>query len=389
MTDHDRPNAGPLSGRAFPVIDLHTHPTLKGFQFGFKFWKKHHPPGFMFPLCMRTDIDALIDGNVQCALATVYVLERGLLEDAWPLRYLQHTHPPTWRALNEEPDDMCREQLNHLETVVKETRRRRGDVVEIGRSYDDMHRIAGEGKVCLLHAIEGAHVLNGNLENLEDFHRRGVCHMIIPHFYPNEATYTVDAIPDNEPLKRLGLLRRHYHLDKGLKPFGRELLDRMLTMGMIPDLTHGTPPMRQESIEIAKNHPSKRPVIMSHVGVHHYAPYPMNPTDEDIKGIADTGGVVGIIMMNYWLKKPEEKMGKDIVLKTINHLIDVGGEDVVAFGSDFDGFTGPPKDIKSPRDFNGLREFLLHHFPEAQVDKFLRGNADRVLREGWVAPAEN
>jgi microsomal dipeptidase-like Zn-dependent dipeptidase len=56
---------------------------------------------------------------------------------------------------------------------------------------------------------------------------------------------------------------------------------------------------------------------------------------------------------------------------------------VVAFGSDFDGFTGPPKDWKSPRDYAFIRELLLKHYSEEQAQKFLNGNADRVLKMGW------
>jgi membrane dipeptidase len=122
---------------------------------------------------------------------------------------------------------------------------------------------------------------------------------------------------------------------------------------------------------------------MSHVGVHEFAPYAMNPTKEDIRAIADTGGVVGIIAMTYWLSKPEVHQGAEIILKTIDHLIQHGGEDVVAFGSDFDGFTGPPKDWKSPRDYAFIRELLLKHYSEEQAQKFLNGNADRVLKMGW------
>jgi membrane dipeptidase len=246
-----------------------------------------------------------------------------------------------------------------------------------------MQRIMSEGKIAVVQSIEGAHVLRGKIENLHDFFNRGVAHMIVPHFYPNEATFTVDAIPENMPLRKLGLLNRKYDLEKGLTEFGREVVDQMLEMGMIVDMTHGTPMMRQHCYDIARGHAKKRPLIMSHVGVYRYAPYAMNPNEKDIRAIADTGGVVGIIAMDYWLKKPEVHSCKEILIDTINHLVQHGGEDVVAFGSDFDGFTGPPAEWKSPRDYNFVRELLLKHYNEKQTDKFLNGNADRVLRDGW------
>lgn len=374
---------GPLADLDFGVLDLHAHPMLKTYTFGHKFWKAHNPPGFMFPLCMRTDLDALLAGGCQGFLSACYVVERGIEDDAKPLRFLKKFLPKLDRALTEEPDDMCREQMNHFRQVIEETRRRRGDVIEIANGFGHMQEIMAEGRIAVVQSIEGAHVLKGSLETLEEFYERGVAHMIVPHFYPNEATFTVDAIPHNMPLRKLGLLTREYHLDRGLTDWGHQLINRMFDLGMIVDVTHGTPPMRQQVYELARAHQKKRPVIMSHVGVHEFAPYPMNPTADDIRQIAETGGTVGIIMMTYWLEEPEPKYGEEIILKTINHLMKHGGEDVVAIGSDFDGFTGPPKDFKSPRDFVRLRELLRRHYTDDQVRKFLRGNAERVLREGW------
>jgi membrane dipeptidase len=374
---------GPLAGRELPVFDLHTHPSLKTCMFGHKFWKKHNPPGFMFPPCMRTDIDALIDGGVKTILASVYVVEKTILQDARPLNFLRHLLPRVDRILAEEPDDMAREFINSFKEQVDETVKRKGDVVEIGYSYSDYQRITAAGKVCILHSMEGAHHLNGKLENLEDFFKRGVCHMILPHFYPNEACGCVDPIPDNLFLRKLGMMNYKRDPDTGLTDFGCELADRMWDLGMIVDVTHATPRCRKEVYARALAHEKKRPVIMSHVGVYALAPLAMNPTEEDIRAIAETGGVVGIIFMDYWLKQPPEHVCADIILQTIDHLIAHGGEDCVAFGSDFDGFTSVPKDFKSPRDYNRLRELLKKRYTPTQVEKFLSGNADRVLREGW------
>lgn len=374
---------GPLADQPFPVIDLHTHPSLKTWLFGRKFWTAHKPPGGMFPVTMRTDLDALIAGGVGTVLSAIYVVEREIEQDAWPLHYLQHLHPPLFEILNTAPDDVARTQLNHFKKHIDETRRRRGDLVEIAYSYSEMKRIMGEGKLCVINALEGAHHLNGDLANLDDMFDRGVAHMIIPHFYPNAAGGCVDPIPDNLPPRKLRMMNWKRDPDSGLTEFGCELVDRMFDLGIVVDVTHGTPRFRREVYARAKAHPKKRPVIMSHVGVHEFAPYPMNPTPEDIRAIAETGGVIGIIFMTYFLQKPEIRDGEAIVLKTIEHIIEHGGEDAVAFGSDFDGFTGVPRDFKSPRDYNHLRYLLLRNYSEEQVDKFLRGNADRVLREGW------
>lgn len=375
---------GPLAGRHLPVVDLHAHPTLKTLQFGRKFWDRHNPPGFFFcPFTMRTDLDALIDGGVKTVLCSVYVMERGWTTDVWPLQYLRKLMPRMDHVLTEEPDDMTREYLNHLIHVVRETNQRRGPVVEIAKGYADMQRIHAEGKIAFINSIEGAHSLNGNLDNVDDFFERGVCHMIVPHMYPNEACGCSNAIPEDIWLRNIGCFQQKFYPDRGLTPWGRQLIDKMFDIGMIVDMSHGTPAFRREVLEMARNHPKKRPVIMSHVGVYHYCPCDMNPGIQDIKEIAETGGVVGIIFMDAWLKKPPVRLCADVIMGTVDHLIKHGGEDCVAFGSDFDGFTYVPKDFKSPRDFNRLRTLLLKKYSETQVEKFLSGNAERVLRLGW------
>lgn len=382
------PAPGPLAGRRLPVVDLHAHPTLKTLQFGKKFWDRHRPPGFFFcPFTMRTDLDALINGGVKTVCCSVYVLERGWLDDVWPLKLLRALQPRMDHVLTEAPDDMTREYLNHLITMVRETNARRGPVVEIATSYAHLQQINASGRIAMVNTIEGAHSLNGNLDNLDDFHRRGVSAMIVPHMYPNEACHScANAIPEDTILRKFGCFKQTFYPDRGLTPWGRQLIDKMLDIGMIVDMTHGTPAFRKEVLEIARNHPKRRPIIMSHVGVYHYCPCHMNPTIDDIKQIADSGGVIGIIFMETWLKRPPARYSADVVMATVEHLVKHGGEDIVAFGSDFDGFTYVPKDFKSPRDYNRLRDLLGRRYSEAQCEKFLSGNAERVLRDGWDAP---
>ncbi len=365
------------------AFDIHTHIPIKTHMMGHKFYKRHNPPGMMWPPCMRTDIDALIDGGVRAALSSVYVLEHTMREDVWAMRWLSKVVPRIRRILYDPQDEVTHEALDGVEAQVEETRKRRGDVVEIAKSYSEMQRIMGEGKVALIHSLEGAHHLGGKLDNLEVFFERGVCHMIVPHFYTNEASTSVDPIPLDLWVRKFGCFGYERDPNGGITDWGHELVDRMLDIGMIVDTCHATPRGRGEILEIAENHAKKRPIIMSHVGVHELAPYPMNPEPDEIRRVADTGGVIGIIFMTFWLSKPEKHHCLDVVLDTIDHLVQHGGDEVVAFGSDFDGFTGVPKDLKSPRDFKRVREALVDRYGEERARKFLSGNADRVLREGW------
>lgn len=365
------------------VIDLHAHPMLKVYLFKHKFWKAHRPPKNFFPPCMRTDLDALIDGNVRCLLMATYIIEHGFRDLFKPLQFILRFYPRLRRMMDSPPDDMTFEMLDLFETHVEETRQRRGDVLAIARTYDEMQQVMAAGKLCLVNAVEGAHSLNGKLDNLDKLAERGVAYLTIAHLYPNEAAHCVDGFPDLKPLRAIGCLRYPFDLNLGITDFGKQVLERMFELGIITDMTHCTPVGRKQIYDIRRAAKTDRPIVMTHVGVHEFAPYPMNPTAEDIREIADTGGVVGFIFMDHWIEKPPARRAESVLLRTIDHLIEHGGEDVVAFGSDFDGFTGVPKDFASPRDFKRLRTLLEQHYTSSQVEKFLRGNADRVLRTGW------
>ena len=111
---------------------------------------------------------------------------------------------------------------------------------------------------------------------------------------------------------------------------------------------------------------------------------PYNPTDWEIKRVARDGGVIGVIFMPYWLMPKESKQGINFISRTIRHLVNVGGQDVVGIGTDFDGFTTPPDDLIDASQMPRLTQrLLIDGYSQEQIIKILGGNALRVLREGW------
>lgn len=97
-----------------------------------------------------------------------------------------------------------------------------------------------------------------------------------------------------------------------------------------------------------------------------------------------SGGVIAVIFMNTWLGEHENKNGLDAIVATIRQITVVGGIDSVAIGSDFDGFTDPPDDLKDIAEMPRLTEALLEAgFSETEVEKILGLNMERVLHDGW------
>ncbi|MFH1275946.1 MAG: membrane dipeptidase [Candidatus Woesearchaeota archaeon] len=381
------------------VFDLHTHPALKLSLLPWANFNRRYPvPSGGMPLTMRVTLDRLIEGNVDTLFGTIYVLEPELRErnplPTFVKEYLM-SKLPFFRHYDDlftaSPFEQCIEQLDKQEAMVESANRHSEKKwmlkgIEVAKSYAEMQEIHRRGNIALIHSIEGAHVLEGSkggIERLETLYERGVAHIILSHFYPDELGGSVNGFPDERGLRMINVINDFLDPDLGLTSFGREVVERMIELGMIVDVCHGTPALKRDVYEMAKTSRYHRPVINSHTGLQHFADYPLNASDEDIRAIANTGGVIGLIMMSYWLHKPQLKDGTEILLKSIDHLIKVGGIDCVSFGSDFDGLTTVPRDMKSHSDFPLFVEVLADRYGPRLTEQFLYSNADRVLREGW------
>ena len=139
---------------------------------------------------------------------------------------------------------------------------------------------------------------------------------------------------------------------------------------MLVDLAHIN---RAGFLEAAAR--SRAPVIVSHTGVSAVHPHWRNIDDDQIRAVARGGGCVGVIYSRSFLGSDH----LEGVCEHLLHLLRVGGEDVPALGSDWDGFVTPPEGLEDASHLPGLTAALLAHgLGEAQVHKILGGNVLRV-----------
>jgi membrane dipeptidase len=242
-----------------------------------------------------------------------------------------------------------------------------------------------EGRpVALIHAIEGGHSLEGKLSNLDALFNRGVAYMTLAHFFPNEIVNP--TFPWPEYLQQFNWFQDERDLTLGLTPFGEQVIERMLELGMLIDIAHCTPPARARIYDIVGN---RAPLIASHVGAYEINPDPYNLKDWEMKKIAAGGGVIGVIFMNYWLMPRESSRGLNVISQTLRAFFNTAGEDHVGLGTDFDGFTEPPADLLNAAQMPRLTQRLLaEEFSVEQVEKILGGNVLRAIRQGWGKRAE-
>jgi membrane dipeptidase len=179
-------------------------------------------------------------------------------------------------------------------------------------------REKGAASVAGVLGVEGAHALEGDLENLDRLHAAGVRILAPTHFFDNEVGGSAHGV------------------DKGgLTDLGREMLRAMESRGMLLDLAHASPRVIDDALALVT-----RPVIVSHTGVRETCDNNRNLSDAQLRAIAKTGGVIGI---GYW---NTAVCGKDAtsIARAIMHAVSVVGAEHVALGSDFDGAVPVPFD---------------------------------------------
>ena len=263
------------------------------------------------------------------------------LASGWP--------PRTWSSLAE--------RALHLASVAHDTAARSDGAFSIIESAADLDaflaRRATTSCAAGLLAIEGAHALDGDLANIDRLADAGYRMMSPSHFF--DTPYGGSA---------------HGLAKGGLTDLGREMIGRMEARSMLLDLAHASPATIDDALAVAT-----RPVVVSHTGVRGIADNTRNLTDEQVRGVAATGGVIGI---GFW---PTACGGDDAaaIVRSIRYAVSIVGVDHVGLGSDFDGA------VPVPFDATGLVQItdalLDDGFSAASIGAIMGGNVLRVLRD--------
>ena len=407
------------------VVDLHTHPSLKSNLFHRDLTVKHARKLFgraTWPMETRTDFIKMKEGGLDVALSTIYIPEQEWLDDLLLLgllvKYLKpsvyrEVFRPTYFDATINAIREMEEQIARYNLQVREGGRK----IRVCMTPNQLKMNLDAGALCFVHSVEGGHSLQGEvsgkrlndnlmagddeieeelLANLEVLRDKGVAYLTLAHFYPNHCVSPVFPYPEHALKWARKDMKGRWDETLGLTAIGERVVERIFELGMLLDITHCTPAARARVYELADHHKRQAGVIATHLGVARMNTDPINLQDWEVRWIADNGGVVGTIFMNYWLTGESRHLGVRYIVDTIRELEDIGGQDVVAFGSDFDGFTDPPDDMRDMTDLprltrqlaaeytsKGLRDRPQRRWPDEVIRKFMGGNALRVLFEGW------
>jgi len=225
------------------------------------------------------------------------------------------------------------------------------------RTGAEVRAAQAAGQIAALGGIEGGQALEGQLDPIATFSRRGVRYLGLLHFSAN-------AI--GRPAKGRGA-----DASVGLTGFGRDVVRECERCGVIVDLAHINRRGFFDALALAT-----QPAMVSHTGVLGVHQHWRNIDDEQLRAIADNGGCAGVIFARRFLGSASI----DAVVDHLLHIIDVAGDDVPALGSDFDGFVVPPEGLEDIAGLPNLTVALSRRGVAPRVlEKILGGNVLRVL----------
>jgi membrane dipeptidase len=305
----------------------------------------------------HVDVPRLVEGNValQVFAASTKVprhfnVERNddRSDDILLVSLVQGWPSATWRSLTARAEYLA----SRLHAIAA----RSGGGLTVIRSASDLRRFlerrAGDPTlVAGLLAIEGAHALHGSVADVGRLEAAGYRMVGLAHFFDNAFAGSAHGVEKG-----------------GLTGAGRELVAELEARQIIVDLAHASAATIDDVLAMAT-----RPVVVSHTGVRSVADNPRNLTDEQLRGIAATGGLVGI---GFW---PTACGGTDAasIARSIGHAIAIVGADHVGLGSDFDGAVPVPFDVSGIGLVTGA--LRAEGVDESAIGRIMGGNAMDLL----------
>lgn len=224
----------------------------------------------------------------------------------------------------------------------------RGELADFLRDREQNQELVGA-----IFSVEGLHNLEGDIKNVAKLHDAGMRMAGFTHFFDNEVSGSM-----------------HGEDRGGLTDFGKQVFDELERTGVIIDIAHASPQAVDDMLQRAT-----RPLVSSHGGVQATCDENRNLSDEQIKGVAATGGVVGI---GYWAAAVCD-ITPAAVVDAIEHVVKVGGIETAALGSDFDGAVTVGWDTTNVDLITA--ELLKRGFSKDDIALIMGGNTLRVFND--------
>lgn len=216
-------------------------------------------------------------------------------------------------------------------------------------------------KAATLLAIEEGGAIDGSLEALRCLYELGVRAMTLTWSNRNDIA---DGINEEAT-------------GSGLTLFGKQVVAEMNRLGMLVDVSHISTAGFWSVMET-----STKPIIATHSNAKSLCSHPRNLNDEQIKALAQNGGLVGITFAGQFLEEYWRNACIESVYKHIDYMLNlIGNDDHIGFGSDFDGISHPPYNIQGVQDYKPLIEYLSKYYSDETINKITHQNVINLLQK--------
>jgi membrane dipeptidase len=309
-------------------------------------------------------------------------------------------------AFEKKPFKRAKDMIDTLYSIA----RRNSDKIAVVRNSAEIEKAIAEGKICAVIGVEGGHAIENSIEKLEELYKLGVRYLGLT--WNNSTDWASSAFDETTNPDKVKIT--------GLSEFGKKVVEKMNELGMIVDVSHLGEKAFWDVVKV-----TKKPIIASHSSVYKLCPHYRNLKDEQIKAIAQTGGVVFVNFYAEYIdstfntkrKKLEEKykaqfdsirvlyehdqnayrrarrqlMQKiaeelrpplDVLIDHIDYIAKLVGVDHVGIGSDFDGISITPLEMDDVSFLPNITKKLLERgYSTDDVKKILGGNFLRVFKQ--------
>ena len=238
--------------------------------------------------------------------------------------------------------------------------------IALARTPDDLWINKHRGLKSIMLGIENGIALDGQLQNLQHFHDRGIVYMTLCHNGDNDICDSAS---------------RSNATHGGVSAFGEQVIHEMNRLGILVDMSHAGEKSFYDALDI-----SRVPIVCSHSSSRALCDHPRNLTDDQMRALAAKGGVAQTTIYNGFLRRDGQATILD-VLAHLEHAIQVMGIDHVGLGTDFDGDGGVPGLANSSELLNFTRQLLARRYSEADIQKIWGGNFLRVMAQAQAQRA--
>lgn len=233
------------------------------------------------------------------------------------------------------------------------------DVLQV-RTAEDAGNVL-KHKAATLLAIEEGGAIDGSLEALRCLYELGVRAMTLTWSNRNDIA---DGINEEAT-------------GSGLTLFGKQVVAEMNRLGMLVDVSHISTAGFWSVIET-----STKPIIATHSNAKSLCAHPRNLNDEQLKALAQNGGLAGITFAGQFLEEDWRNACIESVYKHIDYMLNlIGNDDHIGFGSDFDGISHPPYNIQGVQDYKPLIEYLSKYYSDETINKITHQNVINLLQK--------